>query len=146
MVDHANIYKCSIAGSETTATTVSCMTYYLLRNPDIMKRLKTEIRTAFTRYEEIDAASTTSLLYLRAVAQEAMRVYPPLPLALPRVVPAGGSTVDGHYVPGGVGDLLFVLEKKTDELSRLLYPRVHSAAVCRRLTSTIRGNSSRSDG
>ena len=102
----------SIAGSETTATTVACMTYYILQNPDIMDRLQTEIRNAFTRYEEIDAASTTSLPYLRAVAQEAMRVYPPLPLALPRVVPAGGSTVDGHYVPGGVRDLPCRMEQR----------------------------------
>lgn len=78
------------------------MTYYLMQNRDIMNRLQTEIRNTFTRYEEINAASTTSLLYLRAVAQEAMRVFPPLPFALPRVVPAGGSTVDGHYLPGGV--------------------------------------------
>ncbi|KAL9116200.1 MAG: hypothetical protein Q9227_000571 [Pyrenula ochraceoflavens] len=31
-----------------------------------------------------------------------MRMYPPLPLALPRIVPPGGDTVDGYFVPGGV--------------------------------------------
>ena len=31
-----------------------------------------------------------------------MRIYPPLPFALPRVVPAGGDTVDGHFLPEGV--------------------------------------------
>ncbi|KAL4788259.1 benzoate 4-monooxygenase cytochrome P450 [Aspergillus varians] len=90
-----------IAGSETTATALACMTYYLLKNPDIMARLEREIRSAFSRYEEINATSTNSLSYLRAVAQEAMRIYPPLPFALPRVVPAGGSTVDGHHLPAG---------------------------------------------
>ncbi|KAB8216381.1 benzoate 4-monooxygenase cytochrome P450 [Aspergillus novoparasiticus] len=90
-----------IAGSETTATTLSCMTYYLLKTPDMMRRLQTEVRSAFTRYEEINAASAAQLVYLKAVAQEAMRMYPPLPFALPRVVPRGGSTVDGHFVPEG---------------------------------------------
>ncbi|THC90396.1 hypothetical protein EYZ11_010137 [Aspergillus tanneri] len=90
-----------IAGSETTATALACMTYYILRNPAIMDRLKTEIRTAFSQYEEINATSTNSLTYLRAVAQEAMRIFPPLPFALPRIVPAGGSTVEGHYLPAG---------------------------------------------
>ena len=71
----------------------------------MMQRLQTEIRTAFSRYEDIDAASTTPLAYLHAVLQEAMRVFPPLPFALPRVVPMGGSTVDGHHLPGGVSDL-----------------------------------------
>lgn len=27
---------------------------------------------------------------------------PPLPLGLPRIVPGGGDTVDGRYIPGGV--------------------------------------------
>ncbi|KAK7436384.1 benzoate 4-monooxygenase cytochrome P450 [Colletotrichum acutatum] len=91
-----------IAGSETTATTLSCMTYYLLKNPAISARLQDEVRSAFVSYENITAATATPLKYLRAVAQEAMRVYPPLPFALPRVVPNGGCTVDGHFLPGGL--------------------------------------------
>lgn len=67
-----------------------------------MVQLHNEVRSAFTRYEDIDAASTAPLKYLKAVAQEAMRMYPPLPFALPRVVPEGGATVDGHFLPGGV--------------------------------------------
>ncbi|KAK1542061.1 benzoate 4-monooxygenase cytochrome P450 [Colletotrichum paranaense] len=90
-----------IAGSETTATTLSCMTYYLLKNPAILARLQDEVRSAFVSYEDITAVTATPLKYLRAVAQEAMRVYPPLPFALPRVVPNGGCTVDGHFLPGG---------------------------------------------
>lgn len=97
----------SIAGSETTATALSCMTYYLLKNPPIMARLQEEVRSAFTRYEEIDSASTIPLKYLKAVAQEAMRIYPPLPFALPRVVPEPGCHVDGQFLPGGVRISLF---------------------------------------
>lgn len=91
-----------IAGSETTATTLAVMTYYLLKNPEIMSELKQEVREAFDNYESIDAASAGSLKYLKAVAQEAMRMYPPLPFALPRVVPEGGATVDGQFLPAGV--------------------------------------------
>lgn len=78
------------------------MTYYLLKNPAILACLQDEVRSAFVSYEDITAATATPLKYLRAVAQEAMRVYPPLPFALPRVVPNGGCTVDGHFLPGGV--------------------------------------------
>ncbi|OAA35820.1 cytochrome P450 monooxygenase [Beauveria brongniartii RCEF 3172] len=91
-----------IAGSETTATTLATMTYYLLRNPKIMDRLTDEIRSAFSTYEDITAATAGRLPYLNAVCQEAMRIFPPLPFALPRLVPRGGATVDGHYIPGGV--------------------------------------------
>lgn len=83
------------------------MTYYLLKNPSIMARLQEEVRSAFTRYEEIDSASTIPLKYLKAVAQEAMRIYPPLPFALPRVVPEPGCHVDGQFLPGGVRIPLF---------------------------------------
>ncbi|ATY60298.1 benzoate 4-monooxygenase cytochrome P450 [Cordyceps militaris] len=91
-----------IAGSETTATALSCMTYYLLKDPDMHQRLQKEVRSAFKCYEEIEMASVAPLRYLKAVSQEAMRIYPPVPLALPRLVPKGGATVDGHFIPGGV--------------------------------------------
>ncbi|KAL9123064.1 MAG: hypothetical protein Q9187_000391 [Circinaria calcarea] len=89
------------AGSETTATALSCITYYLLRNPPILQRVQDEIRSAFNKYEEIDATAAAKLKYLHAVALEGMRLYAPLPFALPRVVPDGGDTVDGYYLPAG---------------------------------------------
>lgn len=91
-----------IAGSETTATALACVTYYLQRNPKVLKKLKSEIRSTFKDYDQITAASTQSMEYLNAVLVEGMRIYPPLPFALPRVVPEGGDTVDGHFLPAGV--------------------------------------------
>ncbi|KAI9787991.1 MAG: hypothetical protein M1816_007295 [Peltula sp. TS41687] len=90
-----------LAGSETTATCLSCITYYLLHEPDITTKLQEEIRTAFRSYSEINAASTAALKYLNAVILEGLRIYPPLPFALPRLVPEGGDTVDGHFLPAG---------------------------------------------
>ncbi|KAI4859907.1 cytochrome P450 [Hypoxylon rubiginosum] len=98
----AHSFDFVIAGSETTSTTLSCCTYYLLRNPNIMNILKNEIRGAFNSSQTINDNSTKSLPYLNAVCLEAMRIYPPLPLALPRLVPEGGDTIDGHFVPAGV--------------------------------------------
>jgi len=91
-----------LAGSETTATALSCITYYLDRTPSALKALHEEIRGTFKSYSEINAASTVSLRYLNAVIFEGMRIYPPLPFALPRVVPEGGDSVDGHMLPAGV--------------------------------------------
>lgn len=91
-----------LAGSETTATALSCITYYLLRHSDVLAELQKEVRTSFKTYGEINATSSAPLKYLHAVVLEGLRVYPPLPLGLPRVVPAGGDTVEGHFLPGGV--------------------------------------------
>ncbi|KAI0454861.1 cytochrome P450 [Xylaria acuta] len=90
-----------LAGSETTATALATATYYLLRNPEIMKKMQQEVRSSFSSYDEISGKSTQRLRYLKAVMLEAMRIYPPLPFALPRVVPPPGESVDGHYLPGG---------------------------------------------
>lgn len=91
-----------LAGSETTSTALSCITFYTLRDPEISRRLQAEIRTSFKFYGKINAQSTARLEYLQAVVLEGLRMYPPLPFALPRVVPEGGDIIDGKYVPGGV--------------------------------------------
>lgn len=96
-----------IAGSETTATALACVIYYLQRNPEVQKKLKNEIRSKFKDYDRITAAATATMEYLNAVLLEGMRIYPPLPFALPRVVPEGGDTVDGHFLPAGVSILSF---------------------------------------
>ncbi|KAL2255906.1 hypothetical protein VTK26DRAFT_2501 [Humicola hyalothermophila] len=88
-----------IGGSETTATLLSGVTYFLLTNPEAMKKLTAEIRGAFKSEDEIDFASVSTLPYLLACLDEALRMYPPVPTGLPRVVPKGGANIAGNYVP-----------------------------------------------
>lgn len=90
-----------VAGSETSATTLSAMTYYLCRNPAVYQKLKDEVRGAFRSADEITSVKAT-MPYLDAVINESMRIYPPLPINTSRIVPKGGAKVAGHFVPGGV--------------------------------------------
>ena len=91
-----------LAGSETTATLLSGVTYQLLKNPDVMKKLVAEIRSSFTKSDEITIASVSNLTYQLAVLEEALRIMPPVATALVRLVPEGpGEVVGGHFVPGG---------------------------------------------
>ena len=91
-----------MAGSEKTATLLSVVTFYLLKNPEAMEKLKTEIRTSFQSEHEITQVSVNQLQYQLAVLDEALRIHPPTPFGFPRVVPGEGRIVDGHWVPGGV--------------------------------------------
>ncbi|KAI0378814.1 benzoate 4-monooxygenase cytochrome P450 [Hypomontagnella monticulosa] len=91
-----------IAGSDTTATGLTGILYYLLQFPSTMAKLNAEIRGTFDQYKQINHASTTPLQYLRGVILEGIRLYPPVSVALPRIVPQGGDTVDGYFLPAGV--------------------------------------------
>lgn len=87
------------AGSETTATLLSGATFYLLKNPDVLKKITDEIRGAFTSEVDINFASVSNLKYTLACLNEALRVYPPVPTGLPRVIPAGGELIIERFVP-----------------------------------------------
>jgi cytochrome P450 len=97
----ANAAVFLVAGSETTATTLSGTTYLLLSNPAAYTRLVAEIRSAFRASAEITMESVNNLPYLLAALQEGLRMYPPIPTGFPRVVPGAGQQISGHYVPGG---------------------------------------------
>ncbi|KAK3367963.1 isotrichodermin C-15 hydroxylase [Podospora didyma] len=99
----ANAQILVMAGSETTATLLAAAAYYLMRNPQTQHRLEREIRSAFANEGEITAASTsgTSLPYLLAVLNEALRMHPPLPTGIHRIVPDGGAIIDGQFVAAG---------------------------------------------
>ena len=82
----------ALAGCESPATALSGALYYLLRNPIPYKKLQDEIRRLRSD-EDIKIASLARLPYLKAVLDESMRLYPPVPAAMDRVVPGEGSMV-----------------------------------------------------
>lgn len=101
----ATCWHLIIAGSETTATLLSGATYYLLRNPDAMKKLKEEIRTTFQSEDQINIMNVSGLKYMLACLDEAMRLYPPVSGGLPRSVPRGGEVINGEFIPESVSTL-----------------------------------------
>ena len=100
----ANADIMMIAGSETTATLLSGVIYLLLKNPEKMDRVKKEVRGAFARKEEITFTTAAMRLpYTFACLQEALRVYPPVPIVMLReTLPGQGTVIAGRVVPGKV--------------------------------------------
>ncbi|KAF1990518.1 cytochrome P450 [Aulographum hederae CBS 113979] len=90
-----------LAGSETTATLLSGTVYQLCCNPLALQRTIAEIRSSFASPDEIDLFSTAKLSYTLAVLNETMRIYPPVPVPVPRESPAGGASINGIAIPGG---------------------------------------------
>lgn len=111
-----------IAGSETTATALSAITYYLCTNRQALDKLTHEVRTAFSSEEEIEMVSAQQLQYMQAVMNEGLRMYPPVPTGIVRRVTDDGGVFLGQYVPSGVSLRSFLLsfargqERDADEV------------------------------
>jgi len=90
-----------VAGSETTGTLLSAVTYFLCKYPEVLHKLTDEIRSSFKNEDEITIFSVNSLKYELAVLEEALRNFPPAPNGGPRIVPPEGVIINGTWVPGG---------------------------------------------
>jgi cytochrome P450 len=112
-----------LAGSETTAISLSSVFYYLLKNPRTHRKLMIEIEEAVYNgtIEDNDEclvswSASQKLPYLDAVIQEAFRLHPAAGLILERVAPAQGITILGEQIPGGtvVGCNAWVLHRRPE--------------------------------
>ncbi|PGH33547.1 hypothetical protein GX50_03619 [[Emmonsia] crescens] len=93
-----------LAGSDTTAITLRAVFYYLCKNLSTYRKLQREVDSAVEEGRLSKPATykeTTELTYLGAVINEAMRIHPPTGFILERVVPDGGVTLGGTYLPKG---------------------------------------------
>ncbi|KAJ6438213.1 putative pyridine nucleotide-disulfide oxidoreductase RclA [Purpureocillium lavendulum] len=98
-VVHGTARSLLLAGAETTATMLCGVTFLLLTNPQVLHRVKEEVRSAFSSEKEITLATVKNLTYTPACLKEALRLYPPIPVGLPRYTPPGGAVIAGNAVP-----------------------------------------------
>ncbi|KAE8365754.1 cytochrome P450 [Aspergillus caelatus] len=93
------------AGSDTTGVTLSSILYYLIQNPQTMRRLLDEVSHVRSAggctKESVSFAQAQDMPYLQACIKEGMRLHSATGLPLWRVVPEGGAEVCGRYFPGG---------------------------------------------
>jgi cytochrome P450 len=99
---YANSLLFMIAGTETTATALSGMVYFMLKNPAKLKILTQEIRSSFSSEADITMLALARLEYMQACILEGLRIYPPVAVGLPRMVPAHGGQIGGKPLPAGV--------------------------------------------
>jgi cytochrome P450 len=99
---HSNAGLFMGAGTETTATELSGLLYYLLSNPTKMDILVKEIREAFPTEEDMSMERIAKLEYLHACLEESLRMYPPVPIGLPRIVSGNGTKICDDIIPAGV--------------------------------------------
>jgi len=108
------------AGSDGVALAICALVFYGLQEPEVLGRLSAEIRGAFASPDDIRTPKLHQLPYLDACIDESLRLAPPKPGSLPRVVLPGGTTIDGRFVPGGttVGVSHYVIHRDGDVFER----------------------------
>lgn len=84
------------AGIDTTGDGLCFLMHELSlpRSHDIQQRLHQELVSN-------PEAKLDELPYLDAVVKEGLRLFPPIPMSLPRYVPANGRVVSGYALPAG---------------------------------------------
>jgi hypothetical protein len=105
MLDHL------IAGEVAPRITLTYLFWELSRRPALQSALRNELLTLAppltyaspqsnsTRRQLPSPQAIDGLPLLHAVLQETLRLYPPSPALLPRIVPPGGAVIDGYAIP-----------------------------------------------
>ncbi|OQD74277.1 hypothetical protein PENDEC_c011G00322 [Penicillium decumbens] len=92
------------AGSDTTAISLSSMMWYIMHNPEVLRKLRGEI-DEFTLQGKCSAKvtfkETQEMPYFQAVMKEALRMHSATGLPMWRVVPVGGAELNGRFFPEG---------------------------------------------
>ncbi|KAJ2923800.1 hypothetical protein H1R20_g13302, partial [Candolleomyces eurysporus] len=74
-----------VAGRDTTASLLTYTIYMLAEHPDILSRLREEILTSIGPDRKPTYADLREMKYLRAVLNETLRLYPPVPFNIRHV-------------------------------------------------------------
>jgi cytochrome P450 len=92
------------AGSDTTASSLSAILFYLLKTPRCLQKLQEEIDSFASRgllSEMPTFKESLDMPYLQAVMREALRLHGATGLPMWRDVPAGGAVISGKFFPEG---------------------------------------------
>lgn len=89
-----------VAGSDTTAATLTCVFWHLAQEPAQIKSLRVEVDEYYRVNGQADANGLAQLKHLDAVINESLRLHPPVPSGVQRVTPADGLQIGETFIPG----------------------------------------------
>ena len=94
----AEVLDHMVAGIDTTGDAL-CFLMWELSQPRSLQ-YQTKLQQELLSFPAQDL-SFDKLPYLDAVVMEGLRCFPAIPMSLPRIVPRGGKTIDGYFLPEG---------------------------------------------
>ncbi|KAH0745543.1 hypothetical protein KY285_007200 [Solanum tuberosum] len=73
-----------VAGSDTSASVMIWAMTILIKNPKAMKKVQEEIRNLMGKKNIVNEDDIQNMPYFKAVIKETLRLFPPIPLSIPR--------------------------------------------------------------
>lgn len=94
------------AGSDTVSCALQSFVYHMNRHPNAWQRVRDEMDEAIKsegicQDPVISFADAQKLPFLQLCIKEALRVFAPVPMGLPRVAPKEGLTIGDQHFPEG---------------------------------------------
>lgn len=87
-----------VAGSDTTAITLTYLVWAVLKQPALQSRLEEEVTQLSA---DLTLAELEDAQLMNSIIEETLRLYGAAPGALPRTVPEQGWTISGYQIPPG---------------------------------------------
>ena len=93
-----------VAGSDTTAATMTHIFYRLCKQPEHIAKLRAELDPLVENQQisTFNVGAVEKCEHLNGVINEGLRLFPPVPSGVLRVTPADGLKVGDNYVPPDV--------------------------------------------
>ncbi|KAK3154153.1 hypothetical protein QOZ80_2BG0186940 [Eleusine coracana subsp. coracana] len=88
-----------VAGADTSSTTVEWAMAELLQNPQVMNKVKRELREVLGTKTEVEESDISQLPYLQAMVKEVLRLHPPVAMTYYRA--EATVEVQGYQIPQG---------------------------------------------
>jgi tryprostatin B 6-hydroxylase len=91
-----------VAGSDTTAASLTYIFYELAKHPEHAVKVREELAGLLGPSGNIEYRLIQSADHLNAVITETLRLHPVVPTIIQRKTPAEGIQVGDTYIPGGI--------------------------------------------
>ena len=136
-----------VAGSDTTAATLTHLFYHLAKNPEAVDKLRKEVEPLMEANGEVSHVKIQDAPYLNGCINEALRLNPPVPCGVFRKTPKEGAYIGEQFIPGNTVIQMpgYVMARGKD-FSLFFKPYEYSLSMQMRRSIPSRSNSFLRDG
>lgn len=128
-------------GSDNSSTAISATRFYTCQHRIVLRQLQKELSDTFASAKDIKPGFVESCVYLRACIDEAMRLCPPNPTIIPRLVGPGGINVLDQHISEG---LYVGVSKFSTNRNKGYFERLYDLVAERWIADHVTGRSEES--